>query len=123
MSILTDYIVISSDPFELETDQQRALTFELPGGLLMRNSLARPLLAYKVQPLASPAAHPSAVLTIDINNHRIVSLTLEQAILCGLWEAFPGQFLQEGATNIVQFRLLRGQVRLADVVLWFQRTV
>lgn len=121
MSILIDYLVISSDPFELQVDQQRTFTFELPGGLVLGLNTARPLLAYKVGTLALPRCAARATLAIDINDHRLVSLQVEQTILRGLWEAFPGHFLHADTTNTVQFRLLSGAVRLADVVLWFQR--
>jgi hypothetical protein len=119
--IMTDYIVISNDPFELQAEQQRTFTFELPGGLCIGISMARPILAYKVRPLSSPPFSARAELAIDVNEHEIARVQLAQDILCGLWETFPGHLLYANTTNTVQFRLLDGAVRLATAVLWFQR--
>jgi len=120
MSTLTNYIVIRSDPFELQAEQQRTFTFELPGGLIMGLNAVRPLLAYKISPLALLPCDARATLVIDMNDHRVVCLQVEQTILRGVWEIFPGHFLRASSTNMLQFRLLSGVVRLADVVLWFQ---
>lgn len=121
MSTLTNYIVIRSDPFELQAEQQRTFTFELPGELVMDLNAARPILAYKISPLALSSWATRTTLVIDMNEHRLAYLQLEHTIPRGLWEIFPAYFLYVNSTNLVQFRLLSGAVQLADVVLWFQR--
>jgi len=120
MPLITNYLVISSTPFELQDDQQRTFVFELPGGLVMGLSAARPLLAYKVKPLALRDDNARVTLAIDMNDHRLVSLQIEQTILRGMWEIFPDHFLRANSTNMLQFRVLNGSVQLADIVLWFQ---
>jgi hypothetical protein len=123
MPTLTDYLIISSGAFELQAGQQRTFPFELPGGLPIATSTARPILAYKARPLPLSPFHANAELAIDINEHETVRVQLVQNILCGLWEAFPGQLLYADTTNSVQFRLLGSIIRLATVVLWFQHNV
>lgn len=120
MPILTSYLVISSATFELQAEQQRTFIFELPGALVVRVNTAQPLLAYQVKPLTSQN-DSSATLAIDVNDHHLVNLQLEQAMLRGVWESFPGYFLRANSTNLLQFRLLSGAVQLVNVVLWFQR--
>lgn len=120
MPILTHYIVIYSDPFALQAEQQRTFTFEAPGDLVTDLSSARPLLAFQGKTMAANL-NEGTTLVIAVNEHVIRQWETTQKNQCAMWTAFQGRLLCPNSTNTLHFRLLYGAVQLAEVVLWFQR--
>jgi hypothetical protein len=132
VATLTDYLVLRDASFEIDAalDSERGFEFSLDADFTAGTALARPLVAFIVNPL-SDGARMEVVVASDPGGTEGFFQKLDVVSTLGfggdpagdrgLWEAFSGTLLTPGARNAVTFRALEGRLRLRDVVLWHQR--
>ena len=131
MASMTDYMILHDDAFELSTSPAgpgdvRKLDFSLPANFTIGTRRALPLLAFIVNPVSDDVelgfwVNPSDPNLIQTQREQLLTWPNGPHIDQGLWEGINGQKFNEGQANSIFFRVLRGRVRLRDVVLWYQR--
>jgi hypothetical protein len=129
MPRIADYITIRDASFDLGTaaSSGTSLTFNVTinSDAVTNRADSQPILAYKIRRLSEAPWR----LTIDFNDteiEEIRSVDISADFAVGRWEIFSGNLLHPGpsADNQVHFSCLgNGQVRLSDVVLWYQRDI
>ena len=120
MPTIADYRVLRDSHFDLEPDQERAFSFDLPNDL----ADAKLVLAYQARPFPLPPF--AAVATVDIGfqfQQHVDTVTIRGETVHGLWETFPRLAVNTDITNTLIFKSTLGKVRISDVVLWFQRDI
>jgi hypothetical protein len=133
---MTDYMVLQAGAIELgfgTSDYVQRLDFELESDYTKGTNFARPILAYIMRPSGDTSVNvyvnpttPSNVPpgTNILDHHDALfwanwsggSFQVDQAS----WEAIDGRLFRPGS-NSIYFRVMKGKIRLRDVVLWFQR--
>jgi hypothetical protein len=133
MASMTDYMVLSDDPFELSDSPSgpgdvKELEFDLPDNFTVGTFRGKPILAFVINPVSDNVSvggwvnpeGPNIQLTQSTQD---VSLSwdgdfhFDQA----LWEAIDGRKFNKGGHNSVFFKAWDGRVWIRDVVLWYQR--
>jgi hypothetical protein len=125
---VSNYFVLQDIPFTLEGNQIKR--FEVPTPDLFHKPTARPVLQFRMLPLSD---HLKFIVLLndfvgDPNNIPADKIVFpydfdgsRHRILRGIHEVLDGNdFLPEGSTNIIDFRVVTGSVNIADVVLFFR---
>lgn len=125
MPTIADYIVIKDNTFELATGESRNFgSIFIPSDLVPGTAKAKAILQYKARPLTNPPFAGSTELKVEFNGFDVQGIKLTLDTIHGLWETFPATILNaDSSANFVQFRAEIGPVRIADVILWFQRRI
>ncbi len=125
MSTIADYIVIRDNIFELAPGEDKRFgSLFIPADRVPGTAKAKAILQYKARPLTKPPLAAATELTVNFNGTTVQSIKLSIDTIHGLWETFPATILNaDSSANFVQFRAEIGPVRLADVILWYQRRI
>jgi hypothetical protein len=125
MSTIADYIVIRDGTFELATGESRNFgSIFIPSDRVPGTAKAKAILQYKARPLSNPPFAATTELTVQFNGTTVQGIKLTLDTIHGLWETFPATILNaDSSANFVQFRAEIGPVRIADIILWFQRRI
>jgi hypothetical protein len=111
--------------FELATGESRNFgSIFIPADRVPGTAKAKAILQYKARPLTNPPIAATTELTVKFNGFTVQGIKLTVDTIHGLWETFPATILNaDSSANFVQFRADIGPVRIADVILWFQRHI
>jgi hypothetical protein len=125
MPTIADYIVIRDGFFELAPGEDRNFgSIFIPQDRVPGTARAKAILQYKARPLKKEPFAAATELTVKFNGFSVQNIKLTVDTIHGLWETFPATILNaDSSANFVQFRADIGPVRLADVILWFQRHI
>lgn len=119
---LCDYQVLMGDSFTLDAatpDRERTLNFEVPSDFEFGTGARRPVLAFKITPLANSR------FSIFLNARKLTEPNFNESHTRAYWEAFSAATaFPEGASfsNPVPLRfvLSQGRARFEDVIMWYQ---
>ena len=125
MPTIADYIVIRDNSFELAVGESRNFgSLFIPADRVAGTAKAKAILQYKARPLTNQPFAATTDLTVKFNGATVQGIKLTLDTVHGLWETFPATILNaDSSANFVQFRAEIGPVRIADVILWFQRSI
>ena len=127
MAKVADYIVMRDTSADigpnLETGAagERTFTVDLPDDIVLTNFQQSPVLMFVVR---TPGG--SVNVEVDVNGQRITDLAgLNAPIVQTIHDVIDRTLLRAGIKNDFVFRVVSAQenakLRLADVILWFQR--
>jgi hypothetical protein len=129
MPTLTDYLVLSDVPFTLENPFEfKTLEFNLPDDYVKGTNFAKPIIMLQAKPLTDNVKlHVMFNSDIHVQIDAVFKLEFINVprIDHGQWECVSGDLLFAGK-NTCRFRNFgdsSSQIRIRDVVLWFQRKV
>ena len=115
------YVLIEDGSFTLdaELNHQNSFEFFVNSDLATGKYKDRAILGYNARPLSDNASlqisvfgdSPTTIETINISENTVRAL----------WEAFPAGKLNAGEDNSVTFVCTEGEIRISDVILWYQR--
>ncbi|MEM9152663.1 MAG: hypothetical protein AAGB19_19695 [Cyanobacteria bacterium P01_F01_bin.3] len=132
MATLADYIVLSDASFEINASfpTTKDLNFDLNNDFITGTKLAKPILAFIINPLTTDANVSITVSSGPVGSEGFpqkqdtistLRFSGELSHDQGLWEAFSGKLLTPNEPNTITFEVTAGRVRVRDVVLWYQR--
>lgn len=131
MASMTDYMVLQSAQFELSDSPSgpgdvKILRFTPPPDFTVGTNLARPLLAYIVNPKSDTVVvriwvNPDGLELTQSTAQESLSWHNAPRIDQALWDAIDGTKFEKGKENTVVFKAVDGRVSLRDIVLWYQR--
>ena len=125
MATLTDYIVIQDNRSDrIEINEEEFFTFNLPSNVDFNNGSRKPIMAFRYDPSSDAN---NLTLEVTINNHSLTTISnIDSGTELTYWEAFNGEKLNPVDDNTVLFRVEgnngRGNMRVSDVIIWFQRS-
>jgi hypothetical protein len=122
---LADYAVLEGGSFTLDSassNRERTLIWPIPNNLTFGTNLARLILAFKVRVLEDSS------FRVFVNSREVMSFSLDESVTRGYWETFSARTaFPEGASfpndNPVRFVVSTGEVRIEDVIMWYQVNV
>ena len=127
MAKVADYIIMrdtSADigpNFQSDAAGERTFTVDLPDDIVLTSFQQSPVLMFVVR---TPGG--SVNVEVDVNGQRITDLAgLNAPIVQTIHDVIDRTLLRAGIKNDFVFRVVSAQenakLRLADVILWFQR--
>lgn len=119
---VADYQVLFDGGFTLDAGsatREKDLTFTMPTGFKIENTIRKPILAFHATPLQN--SH----FKVRINSRDVLSWNLNTGPARGMWDPFNGSTpFPEGASipaNVpVRFIITQGKVEFGQVVMWYQ---
>jgi len=124
---ITDYIVLSDGSFELDGHlDSKVFEFDLPNDFVQGTNLAKPILAYIINPLSGEVTHQAGFNDLQmLQSQSEVRFTHDARVERSLWEAVNGNKLNPGQRNTCYFMTVGAgsRARFRDVILWFQRSI
>ncbi|WP_299785528.1 hypothetical protein [uncultured Marivita sp.] len=126
MPSMTDYLVLSDGAFTLNDGEAKNLDFTLPNNFTVGVNLAKPVLAFIINPKSRKSevgGWVNPTVSPFLSSEQVISLSwnTDNHADYGLWEAIDGRQFKAGESNQISFKSWDGQVVIRDVILWFQR--
>lgn len=123
MPIIADYRIIQDVSFSVDINREESFEFGLPGGVRVEGNNQRPVMAFVYDPSSNA---DNLRLEVSVNGELIESISnINSGIVRSHWEVFGGDILNTTDDNRVTFHVEgnEGNIRVSDVILWFQRDI
>lgn len=122
MARVADYIVLRDTSVTIGDSGERRFTITLPGDIAVTSARQSAVLMFLVR-----TPNGSVNVEIDLNAQRIMNLTgLDAPIVQTIHEVIDPNILRAGQPNDFLFRVVsvqpaNAELRISDIILWFQR--
>jgi hypothetical protein len=133
MASMVDYMVLHDGAFEIDTStggpsDTKKLTFDLPADFTVGTNLAKPILAFLINP-RSDSAQVGVWVNPEGPNVQLTQSTQEMALSWSKadhfdqaqWAPVHGTKFNKGGENQIWFKAWKGHLRVLNVILWYQR--
>lgn len=121
---MADYLILNGSSFTLSGPGGHK-NFPLAANVFQEDFVSggsrNPIIAFLVRPLVK-----NVKMRIEVNSTEVHVLATEdedKLVVKGYWQNFDGGLLKKNQANTIHFEVDEGEVRISDVVLWFQRNV
>lgn len=121
---LADYKVLRDSPVNLANGNEKAMELTLPSGLVNNDADSRPVLSFR----AVGGDWSEGTVRVSIDDQGAINQVIDAKVPPGEIIEFK-EVLSQGdvhgeGDNSLRFRHIGGgQVRISDVVIWFQRRI